>query len=161
MGVGIVTAIPIYSSGSLQDAFLRRWLASSDGRPPYSVMVSHWSRDGGPEITLEQYYELDEYLHENIEDLIGLEHIYYSEAGGLGINRIEPVREDLEPPESPYADISFMKGLQERALIDGRWYSTEVSEDEVIETVVDVETLEALNLLVGEGVHLLVPGAPG
>ena len=26
-------------------------------------------------------------------DLMGLEHIYYSEAGGLGINRIEPVRE--------------------------------------------------------------------
>ncbi|MGI6082098.1 MAG: ABC transporter permease [Limnochordia bacterium] len=161
MGVGIVTAIPIYSSGSLQDAFLRRWLSSSEGRPPYSVMVSHWSRRGGPEITLEQYHELDEYLHENIEDLIGLEDIHYSEAGGLGINRIEPVREDLQPPESPYADISFMKGMQERTnLIDGRWYSTEV-EDDIIETVVDVETLEALNLLVGEDYIYWYPAPEG
>ena len=46
-----------------------------------------------------------------------------------------------------------MKGYKSAALIDGRWYSTEVSEDEVIETVVDVETLEALNLLVGEYIY--------
>ncbi|MGI6611858.1 MAG: ABC transporter permease [Limnochordia bacterium] len=161
MGVGVVTSIPIYSSGSLQDAFLRRWLASSEGRPPYSVMVSHWSRRGGPEITLDQYRELDEYLHENVEELIGLRHTHYSEAGGLGINRFEPVREGLQPAESPYADISFMKGVQDRSkLVDGRWYSDE-PQDGVIEAVVDVNTLESLNLLVGERYVYWYPAPEG
>ena len=161
MGVGIVASIPIYSSGSLQDAFLRRWIGSSEGRPPYSVMVSHWSRRGGPKISYEQYEELDAYLHENVEDLIGLEHTHYSEAGGLGINYFEPVRSGLQPAESPYADIAFMKGLQDRTeLVDGRWFQDQ-PRNGVVETVVDIETLESLNLLVGERYTYWYPAPEG
>lgn len=161
VGVAVVTAIPIYTSASLQDAFLRRWVASSEGRPPYGVMVSHWARRGGPTITFQQYQDLDEYLHENVEELIGLPHMHYSEAGGLGINRFEPVREGLQPPESPFADIVFMKGVQERAtIVDGRWYSEEPTGD-VVEAVVDISTLEALNLLVGEKYTYWYPAPEG
>lgn len=161
IGVGVVTAIPIYTSGSLQDAFLRQWVASSEARPPYGIMVSHWSRKGATPATYQQYQKLDDYLKNNVVQMVGLKPLSFSEVGGLGINRFNPVRTNLQPPDSPYADIVFMSGIENRVkIVDGRWYSDN-PQTNVIETVVDANTLEKLNLLVGEKYTYWYPAPEG
>jgi len=151
VSVGVVASIPIYSSGALQNAFMRQWVTASDRRPPFGIMVSHWSQFSREAITLQQYLDLDKYLKENIEELLGRQAYSYTQAGGLEVNRFDPEREDLAPAKYPYADIRYMEGIENRVRItDGRWYSGEIGEDGVIEAVVDEEGLENLKLLVGE-----------
>ncbi len=151
VSVGVVAAIPIYTSGALQDAFLRQWTTSSEGRPPFGLMFSHWAQNSDVVATLEQYNNLDAYLHTNVEELIGQKAQSFTQAGGLDTNRFDPERPEHEPPKYPYADIRYMTGLADRVnVIDGRWFQDELAADGVIEAVVDVEGLENLNLLVGD-----------
>lgn len=150
VSVGVVSSIPIYTSGALQDAFIRQWMASSEGRPPFGIMVSHWSFTQNV-ATLAQYKELHTYLEAEVDSVFNQTAQSYTQAGSIEVNFFTPVRPDLAPPQYPYADIRYITGMEDRVnIIDGRWYNNEIGSDGIIEAVVDEGALDELDLLLGE-----------
>src|SRR5690554_1151565 len=47
VAVAIASAIPIYTSASLQRGLIREWTESSTSRPPFAVMMSYWGTGAG------------------------------------------------------------------------------------------------------------------
>ncbi|HEX6972696.1 MAG TPA: FtsX-like permease family protein, partial [Limnochordia bacterium] len=125
---------------------------------PYTIMVSHWNQDYAEKTTLEQYQRLDEWLTAEVPARLAASPLVFTQGGGLGINRFEPQDPRQQPPESPYANVEFMTGIEELVtLVDGRWPGEAPRPDGTIEAVVDEAALEALNLLVGQRYTYLYP----
>ena len=149
LAVGIVAAIPIYTSGSLQESLLRQWVRQSESRPPLGLMMTHSNNDYRESVPPERFYDLREYLERELPRTVGIAPYAYSEAAELGIHFFLPVDESRPRPRSPYINIKTISNLRELAtIIDGRWW--EPRTDGVVEVVVDVATLEESMLLVGE-----------
>lgn len=149
LAVGIVSAIPIYTSGSLQKSLVSQWLQQSDRRPPLGLMMTHTNDRYTEVVTLEQIEALTEYLEEQLPRSIGEAPYAYSRAGSFGVQRTRPADPDRPSLPTPFVNLRTIDNLQELArVIDGRWF--EPRSDGVIEVVVDEATLEESNLIVGE-----------
>ncbi len=149
LAVGIVSAIPIYTSGSLQRSLLTQWLRQSDSRPPLGLMMTHSNSDYRHDSSPEQIADVRAYLERELPRVIGEDPYAYSEAVELGINFYMPANPDRPRPNSPYINIKSISNLRDLAsIVDGRWF--EERTDGVIEVIVDEATLEDSQLLVGE-----------
>ena len=149
LAVGIVSAIPIYTSGSLQRSLLAQWLRQSESRPPLGLMLTHSNSDYRHETNPEQFDRVREYIERELPRVVREDPYAYSEAGELGINFYLPKNPDRPRPSSPYINIKAISNLRELAsIVDGRWF--ELRTDGVVEVVVDEATLEGSELLVGE-----------
>lgn len=157
--VAVVSAVPIYTSGALQFALWKQWPQTAEnGRPPYTVMISHWNQDYRNETTVAQYQELDRFVTEEVPPRLAAPLLVSAKGGGLGINAFEPQDPKQEPPQSPYANIEFMTGMNDLVtLVDGRWPNPAPLADGTIEAIVDEAALQALNLLVGQRYTYLYP----
>ena len=149
LAVGIVSAIPVYTSGSLQRSLVAQWLRQSQSRPPLGLMMTHSNSDYRHETNLEQFAAVRDYVNRELPRVIGRQPYAYSEAAELGINYFRPATPERPAPQSPYINIKSISNLKELAtIIDGRWFAPR--SDGVVEVVVDEATLEDSNLLVGE-----------
>lgn len=149
LAAGIVSAVPIYTSGSLQRSLVTQWVQQSDRRPPLGLMMTHTNDLFRERVSPEQIEALTRYLDEQLPKAIGQEPYAYSRAASLGIYQVWPENPDRPAPPTPFFNLRTIDNLQELArVIDGRWY--EPREDGVVEVVVDESTLEGSNLIVGE-----------
>ena len=149
LAVAIVSAIPVYTAGSLQDSLLRQWIRQSESRPPLGLMMTHSNNDYRLEVERERFYQVREYLSRELPRTVGIAPWAYSEAAELGINFFLPADEDRPRARSPYINIKTISNLKELAtVVDGRWW--QVRDDGVVEVVVDDATLEDSQLLVGQ-----------
>lgn len=149
LAVGIVSAIPIYTAGSLQESLMQQWLRQSSSRPPLGLMMTHSNPDYRHDVDLDDLQQLTDYLEAELPRRVGIQPWTYSRAGELGINYFEPIDPSRPRVRSPYANIKAIDKLVELSEItDGRWF--ERRDDGVIEFVVDENSLEELQLLVGD-----------
>lgn len=149
LAVGIVSSVPIYTSAGLQESLVQQWLRQSGSRPPLGLMMTHTNNDYRHQVTREQLHELTAYLERELPRRVGVEPVTYSRASELGINYYG--REDGARlrVSSPYINLKMVDRLQELSeIVDGRWF--ERRDDGVIEVVTDENTLEEMQLLVGD-----------
>lgn len=153
--VAVASAIPIYTSASLQRALIREWTESSTSRPPFAVMMSFWGTSAGligAEAGSESPYErVHAMLDGQVPAGINIPYSTYARAGALGVKRFVPADPGRRPAQSPFADVWFISNLQDVAeIIEGRWPESKAYADPThFEVVVDEAALEHLNLLVG------------
>lgn len=149
LAVAIVSSIPIYTSAGLQESLVTQWLRQSGSRPPLGLMMTHSNTDYRHRVTRDQLIQLTEYLERELPRQVGIQPINYSRAAELGINYFGREDGGRSRATSPYVNLKMIDRLQELSVIvDGRWF--EPRADGVIEVVTDENTLEELQLLVGD-----------
>lgn len=149
LAVAIVSSIPIYTSGGLQESLVQQWLRQSGSRPPLGLMMTHSNNDYRHQVTREQLIELGEYLQRELPRRVGAEPLNFSKAAELGINYFGREDGQRTRASSPYVNLKMIDKLQELSeIVDGRWF--EPRDDGVVEVVTDENTLEELQFLVGD-----------
>lgn len=149
LAVGIVSSIPIYTSASLQESLMRRWLRQSESRPPLGLMMTHSNNSYNHDVEPHKFDEVGEFLRTQLPARVGIEPHMVTEAAELGIHYFVPADDSRPQPQSPYANVKTIWNLRELSrVVDGRWY--EPRDDGVVEAVVDANSLDELNILVGD-----------
>ncbi|HET7559674.1 MAG TPA: FtsX-like permease family protein [Limnochordia bacterium] len=160
MAVAVVAAVPIYTSGALEWALWQEWPTRAEqGRQPDTIMINFWNRDNDLHAaSYDQWKSADTYLQAQLPKSMGDTPQIYAAGGNLGINRIVPLDQSEPPAKEPYADIEFisnMKGLVD--ITDGEWPGDALDKDGAVPAIVDENTLEKLNLLVGHNYDYQLP----
>jgi len=149
LAAGIVSAVPIYTSGSLQRSLFAEWVQQSARRPPLGLMITHTNDLLRERVSPDQIEALTRYLDEQLPRALGQEAYASSRAASFGIYQVRPANPDRPNPPTPFFNLRTIDNLQELArVVDGRWYAPRG--DGVVEVVVDENTLEGSNLIVGE-----------
>lgn len=150
LAAGTMAAIPIYSAASLQSSFLREWLGKDTFRPPFTIIVAHENDRRERAETAADVSRLAEYLDREMPRAAGQPAVARSDFASLGRCALLP--REAAPAASfaaPNGELAWMSGLETLAeIVQGRWYRPR--SDGVVEVVVDENTLEQGELLVGQ-----------
>lgn len=150
LAAGTMAAIPIYSAGALQSSFFREWLGKDTFRPPFTIIVAHENDRRERAETPADLSRLAAYLDREMPRAAGQPAVARSDFASLGRCALLP--REAEPAaglSAPHGELAWMSGLETLAeIVQGRWYRPR--SDGVVEVVVDENTLEQGELLVGQ-----------
>ena len=145
---GIMAAVPIYSSASLQKGFIREWVEISPSRPPFALILAHSNERRRYPVGAPQLDRLSEHVTTALPRTVGLEPETISAFARIGPDPILANATDKPTLLSPYAELAFLSNLRDVAeTVSGRWY--EDTGDDTVEVVVDESTRRKLALSVG------------
>ena len=148
LATGIISSIPIYSSGSLQRSFIKEWVSRDSFRPPMAIIVSHRNAYRKLPVSYDDLEGGRSFIETRLNRMIDnpLESsVVFSR---IGSNPIVPGN-TMPDMLSPKADLTLTTNLESLCeIIAGRWY--ESRDDDTVEVVVDESTFERLELLIGD-----------
>ena len=149
LATGIISSIPIYSSGSLQKSFIREWNARDTFRPPMAIIVSHENSYRKLPVTYDELQRLESFVDGRLRHIVGSKPLSHAVFSRIGTNPLVPrdgPKPDLRAPKADLVETTNLTDLCE--IVAGRWY--EERDDGVVEVVVDESTFERFELLIGD-----------
>ena len=155
VAAAVVTAIPLYTNGSLEDSMQKDWSASASGGQPgdfsLSIPTSSFGMPG--EMTSKDVLRLTDYLLRTVPGRI---HRPLLASGWSSCMNAQLELPDPANPEATMtADIQVMTGLDKLAtMAEGRMPSATVGPDGVVEVACAVAAADALDLIVGRTYHM-------
>ncbi|MEM7134248.1 MAG: FtsX-like permease family protein [Chloroflexota bacterium] len=117
--IGLVASVPLFTNGSLA-RFLRSELSNIESaRPLASLLLIHRIPFSTP-TTLEQYHQVDSFMHQNAIAAMGLPLVRMTRYGSTRVTKIvaaeeKDLPEDLRNDQS--AGLAFLTGLEEHVEI--------------------------------------------
>ena len=148
LATAVMSAIPIYSSASLQKSFLEQWIKQDSFRPPFAVIVSHNNDSRKLDVAFRQLQQLYVYLDRALHRSVGAPLTGTSVYSSLGLNSVLLSDETEHASIASGGNLVMMSNLQEISnILYGRWF--EPRDDNVVEIVVDEVTFKRKELLIG------------
>ncbi|MFW5744366.1 MAG: FtsX-like permease family protein [Spirochaetota bacterium] len=152
LAAGIMAAVPIYSSASLQKSFIREWVQEDPVRPPFSLILAHDNDRRRYPVRPSHLERLSERVRTELPRVVGMEPTTSTAYARIGPDPLlaDP---DGEPDLlSPQGELAFLSNLREAGeIVMGRWY--EPRSDGPVEAVVDESTFRNLELVLDTDYH--------
>ncbi len=149
LAAGIISSIPVYSSGSLHRSFMEAWVELRTGRPPFALITVQSNERYRYRVGYEHIVSARERISRDLRRAVGYEAQLSSEYISLGSNAVLPVGSYERTLTSPRGEVAALSNLQEVAeIIAGRWYRGR--DDGVVEVVVDELTFNRNELSIGD-----------
>ncbi|TVR62574.1 MAG: ABC transporter permease [Spirochaetaceae bacterium] len=160
LAAGIISSIPIYSSGSLHRSFIEGWTERRTGRPPFALITVQSNERYRYDVMKTHIDGTRETLLSNIRRAVGYDPELTSEFVSLGSNSVLSSGDRNRSLTSPRGEIAALSNLTDVAeIIAGRWF--EERDDGVFEVVVDELTYNQNELSLGQRLTYWYPNMSG
>ena len=160
LAAGIMSSIPIYSSGSLHRSFLEAWVEQRTGRPPMALITVQSNERYRYRVTRDTILATRERIGGELRRAVGYSPQLETEFITIGSNTVLPVGVRDRSLASPRGELSSLSNLEEVAeIVSGRWY--EERTDGIVEVVADELTFNRNELSIGDRYSYWYPQMDG
>jgi len=153
IAVAFTSGIPMYSDGALKRLVSESLQEQNSGLPAGSLLF-RYQAVGNTRTDLNAYKEVDTYIQEKVQELIGFPYFTYVETTGLRSTTVTPV----DPSAVDASRKRNMSAVSMNQIVDyieltnGKMFADQVT-DGVIEAIVYEEALNRNNFRVGDEFH--------
>jgi len=160
VAVAFATSIPMYADGALKRVIAQQ-LKTEEGKMPAGSLLVKYQGAGSQKTDNNALNSVDSYIKTEIPNSIGFPvEAFFQQYSVRGSNIVAVDPSKVDSSRNRMLSLQYMSGLKEHSeLVQGQWFSDQISADGVIEAVMIEEGLYRSDVHVGDLYQYKVTGS--